>query len=208
MAKGVADRFGDAHVVRRMRAKGLPFLQRLPHLSHRRARFCARHVACLKEHPMLPACAPPPPQALAARVRLRVSGGRKAVCTSQQRLCRRAGGHLVKEALAEHPQSPFFVIVRPNQAAPATAGSTPRIDGADTADASSMASLLSAHPSSYVSTSLLQTAASPRSAASSGDGCPQVRHYLRRFLYRARPTVHRNGQCPWCGVYFTCTSGA
>ena len=56
-AKGVADRFNDGNVLRRIRLKGLPFVQRLPHLTQRRGRFTAASVARRRDHPLLPACA-------------------------------------------------------------------------------------------------------------------------------------------------------
>jgi hypothetical protein len=54
VAKGVADRFGDGLVLRVIRLKKLPFLERMPHLTQRRGRFRARHIVRLAEHPMLP----------------------------------------------------------------------------------------------------------------------------------------------------------
>ena len=58
VAKGVADRLGDAHVIRRIKLKNLPFLRRMPHLTHRRRRYAAASVVRLLDHPLLPACAP------------------------------------------------------------------------------------------------------------------------------------------------------
>jgi hypothetical protein len=58
VSKGVADRLGDSYVLRRIRLKNLPFLQRMPHLTHRRQLFSAASVVRLRDHPLLPECAP------------------------------------------------------------------------------------------------------------------------------------------------------
>lgn len=193
-----------------MRSKGLPFLQRLPHLSNRRSRFRARHVVQLKEHPMLPACAPIRACCLSSLALPVWEGGRleNLMSTAAPLACRHADGNLVKEALAEHPEAPFFVIVRPRDTA-ATAGSTPRYDASETADVSSVTSALSQHPSSFVSASLLQPTCtgSPRSAGSSGGACTQVRrrgtrHGVPTGFVNRRTEPHssarhqRAGSCP------------
>jgi H+/Cl- antiporter ClcA len=59
VAKGTADRFGDSFVLRRIKLKRLPFLQRMPHQTMRRARFTAANVVSLTDHPLLPACVSP-----------------------------------------------------------------------------------------------------------------------------------------------------
>ena len=56
VAKGTADRLSDPFVLRRIKLKRLPFLQRMPHLNNRRGRFTAASVARLRDHPLLPGC--------------------------------------------------------------------------------------------------------------------------------------------------------
>jgi hypothetical protein len=57
VAKGVADRIGDSIILRRIKLKCLPFIQRMPHLSMRRGRFSAANIVRICDNPMLPECA-------------------------------------------------------------------------------------------------------------------------------------------------------
>ena len=54
VAKGVADRLGDSIVLRRIKLKNLPFLERMPHLTLRRGRHSAREIVNKDDFPMLP----------------------------------------------------------------------------------------------------------------------------------------------------------
>lgn len=57
IAKGAADRFGDSSILRRIKLKNLPFLERMPHLTLRRGRHSAREIVKKMDFPMLPKCA-------------------------------------------------------------------------------------------------------------------------------------------------------
>lgn len=54
VAKGVADRLGDSILLRRIKLKNLPFLERMPHLTLRRGRHSAHEIVKKMDFPMLP----------------------------------------------------------------------------------------------------------------------------------------------------------
>lgn len=54
VAKGVADRLGDSLILRRIKLKNLPYIDRMPHVTLRRGRHSAREIVRKMDTPMLP----------------------------------------------------------------------------------------------------------------------------------------------------------
>jgi hypothetical protein len=165
VAKGVADRLGDSIILRRIKLKKLPFIRRMPHQSLKRARLTALDIVRMRDHPMLPECAP----AMAAwcgsaHIRCAVRSCTQVV-TAMRSFCSKATGRLIQKVLDQNPMKQVFVIVRPMDT---TGQRTPR-PGASLADDEEWVTQLAT--SSYSS---LRQAALARSSARSASALPDV----------------------------------
>lgn len=133
VAKGVADRLGDSIILRRIRLKRLPFIQRMPHSTMKRARLTALDIVGMRDHPLLPeyaiqsvasvyrtaaltawcSCRLSSSCALDGMVAMHAFRASLARASRLCRACRQATGPLIRAVLGAHPMTQIFIVVRP-----------------------------------------------------------------------------------------------